>query len=1455
MDYIIVRKKDYYEEIPVDKQIKIKGEIIDINMLKPFGWKRLECGTEILYLQDNGKLFQKRNIVYFDSKNADICLLGNFPRMIWGDNLYIEHQNEKCHIYKNERLLFKSGDFYVDVKAGDVLLLDNGETVIKLCFHDKSLEIIGNWKIYCCSLPEVEAKNVMFEGFPRYKRSPRLLKRVPEEKVIIQKIPDKSKMSKTSLAQIIVTPLIMLCITIALSIFMKRGLYVIMSIASTIMSVVASVGKYIYDKKSIREKNEKRLQVYEAYLLETRKKINQLRKEEIDAYEYNYPPVNQIESMVSQYSSRIYERNSNDEDFLCFAVGRKRDNVSFQIDCSYDELVMEHDELQQEAKEIKESLSVIADKPIVVDMKKAHIGLVGEKEVIHEQLKLIVAQLTFFHSYHDLQIVAIYDNTYDEEFKWMRWYPHVKLQSLNMYGIINSEKMRDQVLGSIYQIIKERKNRLEENKKQKRFLPHYVFVIDEPKLIMDHAIMEYLEKEGEALGVSVIYTTFRKESLPENIGTIVLLNHSEEGILLLDNKLMIKQKMKLDRAEGIAFETMARNLGVLEHEQGMSSHIPEQITFFDMYGIEDASQLDVKKRWQSNKAYQSLAVPLGARGNNDYLYLNLHEKAHGPHGLVAGTTGSGKSEIIQTYILSLAVNFHPYEVGFLLIDYKGGGMAGMFNNMPHLLGTITNLDGSESMRALVSIKSELARRQRIFSEYNVNHINSYNKLFRTGEASEPIPHLFLISDEFAELKKEQPEFMKELVSAARIGRSLGIHLILATQKPTGVVDDQIWTNSRFKLALKVQNESDSKEILKTPDAAFITQAGRAYLQVGNNEIYELFQSAWSGATYNEAHEKSDVDDRVYLINDLGQGELLNGEVVRNVESEQLKKTQLDVVIEELQKNFKELEIEPVKKPWLPPLLYQITSPHTLKSDEKQESMEGMERKLDLVIPIGVADIPEEQQQCEYSLNPVKDGNIAFFALSGYGKTMFLQTVILSLAVKNSVDNLNFYVFDFGNNALIPFKGLPHVADYIAVDDNERLSKFVRIITEEMKERKRLLAERMVQNFDVYNQISEEQLKAIIVIVDNYDLVKELGMEVEDFFTKLGRDGVGLGIYVIATASRLSGIKYTAINNFKNKIAGYLLDAAESSNIVGKSSYKPVEIEGRTLVKMKGVNRMQVYTMTKFTNEIDYNAGISSLIESVRDMYPVTRAPRIPVLPEKFTNNMLNDYMGKSVDIKLGLHKELVETRGFMRNMSPFLILGDSEKGKTNLLKVIISQAREQGKVYVFDSLDRELYYTSAMAGVEYVDIVEDMEDFMEDIKAMCRERRGAYALAVKENANIQPKYFYSTLASCYIVIDEVDEFVEHCATYAKAVVDILKEFTEVGGNVTATMHISKGKGFDELSKWFKTSSNGIVLGQQGMNSIFPMIPPREQAAFGEGMLYLNGTYEKLLLPMYEQQEE
>ena len=1396
------------------------------------------------------KAYRRKPAVTIAAEHADIIIY-NFPYRIWleGDTLYIERSElTRDKLYHNGREIPEdSFGNTVSYETGDSLYYEEGN----LTFYADSIVIEMPEDAYETSLSEQALDELPFEDFPRYKRSPRLVRKIPTEAIEIELPPAEKKMGRKDIVQTVIPPVVMLCVTICISILMKRGLFVIVSIVSTVMSLIMSVTKLIKDRKECKEQENKRQQMYQDYLLSIRKKLYHARQDEAEAVNYNNPSVRKIEQMVRFYNSRIYERSSDDEDFLKVSVGLTDEPVSYPVNLKTRGMGTDKDELEEEAGEVYRQFSMLRDKPVTVDLKRAHVGLVGEKAVIHEQLKLIVAQLAFFHSYHDLEIITVFHEKYNDEFRWMNWYPHLRIHAINAYGCINNDRMRDHVMGSLYRIIKDRKLKKEENKKESRFLPHYLFIIDEPKLIMDHAIMEYLDKEAEGLGFSIIYTTNMRASLPANIKTIVSLENSGEGILLLDEGDMINKKLRLQRADGIEFERMARDLSVLIHEKGIVSRIPEKVTFFEMYHVDSPDQLGIAERWKKNQAYKSLAVPLGLRGYEDYLYLNLHEKAHGPHGLVAGTTGSGKSEIVQSYILSLAVNFHPHEVGFLLIDYKGGGMADLFRHLPHLLGTITNLDGSESLRAMASIKSELARRQKIFSLNHVNHINDYNKLFKLGEVEEPLPHLFLISDEFAELKKEQPEFMSELISAARIGRSLGIHLILATQKPSGVVDDQIWTNSRFKLALKVQNESDSREIIKTSDAAFITQSGRAYLQVGNNEIYELFQSAWSGAPYRSVQEEVEEQQLVYLVNELGQGEVLNGDLSGSVENKQLEVTQLDAAIEHIAEIYDSQKPVPVKKPWLPPLERQIVSGYAAEYCTGQD-MESADIPLDLKVDIGLIDIPEEQSQTSYCLDLFKDGNAAFFAAPGYGKSMFLTTALLSLALKNSVDRLNFYICDFGNSALIPLNRVPHVSDYISMEDTERCTKLMRIITEEIKSRKKLFAEKMVQNFEVYNQTSAEPLKAIVILIDNYDVVKELEQEMEDFFVRLSRDGVGLGIYMIVTATRQSGIKYVALNNYKNKIAGYLVDKSEAAGLIGRSGYQPPEIEGRVLVKhASGINLMQIYAMVPFKNEMEYNAGLKDLIDRLCDMYPTKRAPRIPVLPENFLYPMLAQYgHAAEGEIILGLHKETVEIRGFDRSAAPFIILGDSARGKTNLLKVILEQIGGRDRIYLFDSSSKELFYHKTDENLSYMEASEEVEDFIEEFTEIAAVRKGSYHKALEVDPRMAPKTFYASLEPVYIVVDDADEFAEQYASKAKKIVECLRMAADTGCSIIATVHSTKSKGYDDISKFFKVTTDGILLGNPGGTSILPSVPSKQLPAMGEGLLYRNGGYERIVLPKF-----
>lgn len=1376
------------------------------------------------------KSYERRADFIIGTDGADL-VIADFSGKVWieGKSLTIEKKGEDVFLWNGAPISHTE-----QINDGDELSWEQG----KIIFLKERILVEAKQDAVTSVLLETQIKEKPYEGYPKYKRSPRLIKRIPDKEITLSKPKEIRDDKKESLFQLIIPPIIMLGITIGISILMKRGLYVLMSAAGTVMTTLFSVVKFFTDKKESKENKRLREETYEKYLLRKRKEIYAAYAAEEEANHYNYPNIAELEKMIHHYSPRIYERNSNDEDFLNVSVGKADMSCHFKIKFQSDELKDKSDALEQEAQELQREFSR-NKQPVVIDLKKAHLGLVGEKDVIHEQLKLIIAQLTFFHSYHDLEIVTIYNAKYDGDFQWMSWYPHLRIHAINVVGTINSERKRDQILGSLHQMIKNRKNKLEESKKEGRFLPHILFVIDEPKLIMDHSIMEYLDKEGDRLGFSIIYTTNIRANLPENIGTIIMLDNSTQATLLMQEKEERNLHFALASAKGINLEWMARDLSVLEHMQGISAQIPGSITFFEMYQAEHPSELSIRERWEKNNAAKSLSVPLGVRAEEDYVNLNLHEKAHGPHGLVAGTTGSGKSEIIQSYILSLAVNFHPYEVAFLLIDYKGGGMAGLFKNLPHLLGTITNLDGTQSMRAMASIKSELARRQKIFSNYDVNHINAYHKLFRNGEAEEPLPHLFIISDEFAELKKEQPEFMTELVSAARIGRSLGVHLILATQKPTGVVDDQIWTNSKFKLALMVQNEADSKEILKTPDAANITIPGRAYLQVGNNEIYELFQSAWSGAAYVGEKEEEKVDDRVYLINDLGQGELINQDLSQESQGSKSSVTQLDATVDYIHALYEKLDTIEVKRPWMPPLKEQLVA--------EQNITKGGE--LNLEAAIGMIDIPEEQKQEEYRLNLCRDGNLLYVASAGYGKTAFLTTVILSLALRNRVDLLNFYILDFGNSGLIPLNRLHHTADYISFDDTERFRKFCNIITAEISRRKKMLAERMVQNFEVYNQVAEEPMKAIVVAVDNYDVVKELGYEAEEFFQKLSRDGVGLGIYMVVTATRSNAMKYSTYNNFKNKIAGYLFDESDSHVIVGRSSYAQSEMKGRTLLKYNGqVSVMQVYTMTAFSDELEYNRGIEDVIEKINALYPNKRAPRIPVLPETLLYQPFMEYTQGREGIWLGLDKEEVIPEGICAGMTtPFVIVGESARGKTNMLKIILEQIAGMGQVYLFDSKNMELY---GFKGREHLTYMEENEvdNFVSQLNSLISERSSQIQKELVLHPNRLPKQIAGELEPCYVVVDDWDNFVETTKAKALILAPLLVTAVSVGIMFIITAHSSKMKGFDEITKFAKNTTDGLLLGNPGTLNMFPVGSSKELPQMKDGLLFHNGTYRRIRIP-------
>ncbi len=1313
-----------------------------------------------------------------------------------------------------------------ELSAGDELCFDTEDEsrAVTVRLFEGVLEVDADDGAYQTRLLAVRGRENYFPGFPHYARSPRVNYHLEEKKITIDAPPPKREMERGGLMQVIIPPVCMMAITIAMGVLMHRGPYVFMSAGMTLVTVIFSIQKFFSDRRERKEENEKREKIYGEYLLRVRKRIRAERAREREAYEYQQPSLTSIMNMIGQYSSRIYERTALDDDFLTVNLGYYEGKSKIDAAFGGKELELKEDELIDEAKGIEEEYRRVKGLPVVADLKRAHLGIVGSKANVHEQLKYLMAQITFFQSYHELQVIHIHGAEYKEEFDYMRWYPHLRLNAINVVGDITDEQARDQILGSVQQILKDRRLKLEEERQETVFLPHLLFIIDEPKLVMNHAVMEYLQDKRMNLGFSIIYTSERQASLPENIRTVCIIKDSDRGVLLLNEGRRVNREFEIQHTKGADLERSARDLSALIHEKGISSRIPESITFFEMYQIQHPEELNIGERWRKNQSHKSLAVPLGVRAQEDYVELNLHEKAHGPHGLVAGTTGSGKSEIVQSYILSLAVNFHPHEVGFLLIDYKGGGMANLFSDLPHLLGTITNLDKAESMRAMTSIKSEMSRRQRIFGECGVNHINGYNKLFKLGKVEEPLPHLFLISDEFAELKKEQPEFMAELVSAARIGRSLGIHLILATQKPSGVVDDQIWTNSKFKLCLKVQNEGDSKEMLRTPDAASITQAGRAYLQVGNNEIYEMFQSAWSGASYDREEKTEDKeDDRVYLINALGQGELINRDLSGSDESSQIKKTQLDVIVSHLKEVYTEEGAKEVIKPWLPPLGDMLVSPYTGEVRDSASFEEG-----DYTLGIGMIDIPEEQAQEEYVLDLIKNGHLLYMASSGYGKSVLLTNIVLGLAMKNSVRNLNFYIWDLGNSALIPLRALPHVADYMSIDDSEKIGKFQKRILDEIADRKRKFAKAMAQNIHVYNESQEEPLKVIAIIIDNFDTLKETGDESEAFVQKVARDGTSLGIYLCVTMTRVNAMRSSVLNSFKERIGGYNFEPGENRTLIGRSEYSlPDDKKGRVLVKRDNVNVMQLYTPVPCKDELSYIDNLKKLVRKVEETSSEERAKGIPILPEELYYSMLPEYPGYRealTELPIGIEVENLDVQYLNVRNETALIIGMGGMGRTNTLCNILRHIQGQ-KVYLFDAKNMNLRMYENESGIVYAGDEKTIMLALQEIKEETDRRREQYEQ--QEDIRITLKEFGQSLKPVFVIVDIVQELHERLGG-DDGKLDILADAAKSGIYVIATADVKLRPRNSEFLNMLAESKCGLIVGNIREQGIFSYTGLREE---------------------------
>ena len=1013
-----------------------------------------------------------------------------------------------------------------------------------------------------------------------------------------------------------------------------------------------------YEKKKRAEREALRQEKYTAYLQEVQKKIRQECADQAAILREEFVTVPECLERIRLRKVNLWERTAGQEDFLRLRLGLGKLPLNAEVKIPAERFELESDNLKQSLCRLRDSPRILDGVPITLPLAEdRYTAFVGRRGKCLDFANGLAAQLCALHGYDEVKLVFLYDKAESDVLGYAKWLPHCWSDDRSVRWVA-TDAGEMKVLSAELERTVEARLALDDNSLGKA-APYYVIFAFNRPLAMQTGLLKKLFAAERGLRMSVLCFFDELKNVPKECGAVVEIK-AQGGLVF--NKAAASAKPQeftndVGAADGMA--QMALALANTPLDLSAAAYkLPKMITFLEMLESGSVEQLSPPLRWRKNDPTQTLQAVVGVNEHGDPAYLDLHEKFHGPHGLVAGMTGSGKSEFIITYILSMAVNYHPDEVAFVLIDFKGGGMAKAFENMPHTAGIITNLDGAALRRSLVSIDSELKRRQAMFQSagkaLGVSKVDiyKYQKAHRDGQLAEPLPHLIIIADEFAELKAQQPDFMEKLVSAARIGRELGVHLILATQKPDGVVDDQIWSNSRFKVCLKVQDTQDSVGMLKRPDAAELKDTGRFYLQVGYNEIFELGQSAWAGAPYFPSDSAEKETDPAISVVDMN-GRLLQAVKLDRRAGKNAPK-QLDAVTAYITRCAREEHIQ-TRQLWLPPM-----EAVTLL-DTVLHQYPGTTQPAYALNPVlGEYDDPARQARRAFTLPLSDEGNAVIYGFAGAGKATLLTTLLYHLLSTHTPETLHTYIMDFGAETLRGFAKAPQVGDVVLPHEGEKVGNLLKLLREQAARRKKLFAD-FGGDYAAYCGRSGRTEPNILLMINNYGAFRELFPDEENDVCFLAMEGKKVGIYVILTATTTNAVNYRVAQNFKQLLVLQLNDPTEYSGVLGNTrGVFPAAAKGRGIARVDGeIYEFQTAYCAKPGEEFD---EIHGLCGALAGSWDGPRAPKVPVLPEKCGAAFLADVPVQLDHFPIGVNQQTLEIEymDFTRQFAAFFTANDSD---------------------------------------------------------------------------------------------------------------------------------------------------------------------------------------------------
>lgn len=961
-----------------------------------------------------------------------------------------------------------------------------------------------------------------------------------------------------------------------------------------LMSPVMLFANYVSEKRGGAKNYKQRLTEYHEKLETAQKRLSEHTTAEQSRLRSDMPDAADTYVTAMLPGARLWERRRHDEDFLVVRLGTSDQPTTISI-----------------TGEAPENPPVLHAVPVGFSITESGIvGIAGPDECADASLRWAIAQLATYHAPRDLSL-SFLTSRGGAEWSWIGWLPHARPDdpdsAIAMVG--NDPETLTAQVAWLNATIKARREASKNQRVTAESFQAHVVVLHGYRGLRSVAGLNQVLEDGPAVGVYALCVDDHQRSLPERCDATLQADPVDTNrAALRRSRHRAVPDLLLDQVSVPWADEVARSISCLRDiggpEDGES--LPDSARLLDVLSLDPPTPEKIRSSWIVNPRSTEMVLGVGLDGP-----FSLDLRSDGPHGLIAGMTGSGKTELLQTIIASLAVANRPDAMNFVLVDYKGDSAFKDCVKLPHTVGKVNDLDPHLVVRALESLKAELKYREHFLAEAGTKDIEDYQDLQAREPHRPPLPRLMLVIDEFAQLSKDLPNFVSGLVSIAQLGRSLGIHLLLATQRPSGVVSAEIRANTNMRIALRVADAADSTDVLDTPDASRIAKStpGRAYARLGAGAL-QAFQS---GRVGGRRPGTVAVDVPPPFVTRVAWRTLgyVAARPPRRKETE-VAGTDLSELVAAVVEAARQDEIPEQRSPWLP-----AVPPMLQWSDDVSgEAVRGTVPAF----PYGQRDVPEQQRRVIAEFDLVRDGHFLVVGSPGGGRSQMLRTIAASIARLADPSDVHLYGVDCGNGALNVLSSLPHTGAVVSRSEGQRASRLLTRLGQDLDRRQQILSAEGFGDITEQRRGSAEPLPHVVIMLDRWEgFTATLGAvdALNDVVLRILREGASLGMHLIITGDRSLAYNSRVSSMTENKLALRLADR-DDYGLVGLRAKDMPE----TVPPGRGFNRAghetQVFLLDHDVSGQAQAAALARLGSEVADRVGTVAVPpfRVDALPAR-----------------------------------------------------------------------------------------------------------------------------------------------------------------------------------------------------------------------------------------------